>query len=97
MAFAPSTLRRSSLDDAGAVPEIAGDSRTDLARFRKRRLRLRQIHDDAQRAITRQFSGPADNELFRLLVEISLAKRKWVQRVKELRDVLDPEFDGMSS
>ena len=84
-------------DDAGAIAEIAGDSRTDLARFRKRRLRLRQMHDDAQRALTRQFSGPADNELFRLFVKISLAKRKWVQRVKELGDVLDPELDGISS
>ena len=55
------------------------------------------MHDDSQLAITRQLSGPADNELFRFLVEISLAKRKWVQRVKALRDILDPEFDGMSS
>src|SRR4051812_40669839 len=47
--------------------------------------------DDLERLIRRQLPRPTDNELLCLVVEILVPKRKWIERVKELRDFCDPD------
>ena len=40
-----------------------------------------------------QFARPSDYEILSLAVEVSLSKWKWVEGVKELRDVVDAQLD----
>ena len=51
------------------------------------------MHDDPERLIRTQLSCPTDNEFLCILVEISFAKRKRIERVKELGDIVDPDLD----
>jgi hypothetical protein len=41
----------------------------------------------------RQLSRPTDNVFLCFSIEVSLAKREWVEGMKELSDVIDAELD----
>jgi hypothetical protein len=56
---------------------------------------LRQMHNDPDWLILWQLSRPTDNELLGIFVEISFSERKWIERVKELGDVVDSYLDRM--
>ena len=51
-------------------------------------LGFRIVDHDPYRPIGGQFAGPADDEVFRFLVEIALPERKWVQRMKSCATLL---------
>jgi hypothetical protein len=66
-------------DPAGAILEISRDGRPDRLGLRPRCLRQRQMHDDLDLPVGRQLSRPADDELFRVLIEILFAERKGIE------------------
>ena len=52
-----------------------------------------KMNDDSDRLIDGQFASPTDDEILRLAIEVALPKRKWIERVKELRDLIDAELN----
>jgi hypothetical protein len=43
----------------------------------------------------RKFLCPTDDELFRIIIEVSLVERRRIHRVEQLLDSLDENFDSM--
>lgn len=51
------------------------------------------MDDDPERAIAWQFPRPSDDVFLSFSIEILVAKRVRIERVKELRDLADADFD----
>ena len=52
--------------------------------------------DDQRDCIAaRKFLCPTDDELFRIIIEVSLLERRRIHRVEQLLDSIDKNFDSM--
>jgi hypothetical protein len=54
----------------------------------------RQVDNDFDLGLARQFARPADDEILGLAVEVALAERERVERVEKLGQLLHLDFDG---
>lgn len=68
---------------------------SDLTRTYQLPLGIWNVNDDLKRMVFGKLACPSNNELFGIFVEISLTKRKRVQRVEELRNLLDTNLYGV--
>lgn len=51
---------------------------------------------DRDSAVGCQLAGPSDDEFFHLLIEVTFPERKGIQGMKQLRDVVDTQFDQIA-
>jgi hypothetical protein len=56
---------------------------------------LAQKNDQDNRITNRIFLGPTDDEFFRIVIQILFVKWGWIQRVEELTDFLQVDFDAV--
>ena len=71
--------------------------RTIQARAVDTRRRLRELFRRGRISVTRQITGPFDDEFLRPLVEVAITKRRGIDRVKELAELRDADFDSPAS
>jgi hypothetical protein len=50
----------------------------------------------ASRAAGGQLASPTNDEFFRFFIQIAFTERERIQCVKELRDILDPQFNQLA-
>ena len=53
-----------------------------------------QVDNDRDRALPCHLACPADDELLDARIEVPLAKRERVERVKNLPDIVDTDLDA---
>ena len=80
-------------NDSGAITKILGESCTEFMSLGCGSFCLRQMHNDPEWLIGREFSRPSDDELLRIVVEILFPERKRIQAMKELSDFFNPNLD----
>ena len=54
---------------------------------------IREVDHDLDGLVAREFTRPADDVLLRLAVQVAFPKRKRIERVKQLIDVVDTQRD----
>src|SRR3989304_5932897 len=85
----PKKLIEIALQDAGAIGEISTECYAEFLRCLRLSFGIGEVNDDFNGLVGSQFAGPTDNIFLRLSVEISFAKRKRVEGMEELSDVID--------
>ena len=89
----PEKFIKVPLDDACSMREIPADGVAELPRGLCLSDIVGKMDDDPDRLIGGQFASPTNDEILRLAIEVALPKRKWIQCVKELRDLVDAELN----
>jgi hypothetical protein len=56
---------------------------------------IRKMNQNPNWPPARQLLRPADDEILRFPIEISLAEREWVESMKELSDIFDSELNDV--
>ena len=84
-----------ALEKVGAIGEISGEGFAKLSRRFRLSFAIRDMDDDVDRLVGSQFARPTDDVFLHLSVEIALAKRKWVEAVKQLSDRVDAKLNGL--
>jgi hypothetical protein len=82
-------------DNLGSVAKITSKCLPQLLRMLAPELVCRRVDNDLDWLIAREFARPADDVFLGALVEIPLAKGKWIERVEELRYSIDPYLDSI--
>src|SRR6516165_5548120 len=59
------------------------------------RRKLVHVDDQRDRIATRKFLRPANDEFFRVVIEVPLMKRRWVHGIEELVDFVHKHFNSM--
>jgi hypothetical protein len=90
----PEKLIEVSLNDACSIGKISVKGAAQFACGIVLSDTVGKMNEDSDRLICGQFASPTHDKIFGLAVEISLPKWKGVKRMKELRDLIDAEFDG---
>jgi hypothetical protein len=90
----PEELIKVSLNDACSIGKISIKGVAQFPGIIRLSGAVGKMDDDSDWLIGPQFAGPTHDIIFCLAVEIALSKWKGVKRMKELRDLIDAEFDS---
>jgi hypothetical protein len=88
----PEQLVEFVLDGNGAAGEIAMKCLVQLFGIC---VAIRDMDGDPDRTLVWQFSRSTDDVFFGILIEILFPERKRIERMKELREAVDADFDQM--
>ncbi|WP_433996361.1 hypothetical protein [Bradyrhizobium liaoningense] len=91
----PEQLVNISLNCIRSIRKIVTKGFVELQRRFRLRISVRMMNSNPDCLPARELSSPADNVFFRLSIEVTLAKRERIERVKELGDVVDPKLDHL--
>ena len=88
----PEKLIEIALQSVRAMGKISLERFAEFARRRLLDVAVGKMNDDPDLLIGGQFARPADDIILGLAIEIALAKWEWVERMKQLRDLVDPQL-----
>jgi hypothetical protein len=69
------------------------DGRTEIALARLIGLAGWQVDDDPEWPARIHFAGPADKVGFCIIIEIALGKRRGIERIEDLTDLVDADLN----
>jgi hypothetical protein len=89
----PEQLVQVPLNDSCATCEVSAEGLWQVSCQICLRLLIWEMNNDPERLVRGQLSGPSDDIFLGFLVEVLLTKWKRVERMEELRDLIDADFD----
>ena len=89
----PEQLVEFVLDGNGAAGEVAMKCLVQLLGVSVEHIAIRDMDGDPDWPLVRQFARPTDDVFFGILIEILFPERKRIERMKELRETVDTDFD----
>jgi hypothetical protein len=91
----PEQLIEVALQTVGPMGEESAKRFAKLPRRLALVFGLRKVNDDLDRLVGGQFPCPSDDVFLRFLVEVSFSKRKRIEGVEKLCDILDADLDHL--